>query len=124
MRPSNTGYSIVTGANSVSSALWATDIIRTSVQITIGSGDVVGTFRIQGSNDLASGKYPHLFTPTNWFTVGSAQTIVCSNSTSGSGIFVVPSFETSYEYLRIQFTDGSGAAAVGVVNVRFAAKGL
>lgn len=97
--------------------VWAMDLIRASFQILVSSGSCVGTFVIQASNDQAVGVPAAQFTPTNWVTVGSTASVVCS-TTASSKVFLLPSTEFAYEYLRIRYTDGSGAAALGVVQIR------
>lgn len=97
--------------------VWATDLVRASFQILVSSGSCVGTFVIQGSNDQSTGVPANQFTPTNWVTIGSTASVVCS-TTAASKAFLIPSTELSYEYIKIRFTDGSAASAIGVVQIR------
>ncbi len=120
MRPFNSQFltSGVTGSGSfsISSSIYADSIVRASFQFTVSSGSCVGTFQIQGSNDQAVGIPANQFTPTNWSTITSAS-VSCS-TTALSKVFMILPIETSYEYMRVQFTDGSAGAANGLVNGR------
>lgn len=127
MLPNN--IPIVTGgltgtASFTSSSVWISKVVRLSSQIVISSGSAVGSFRFDGSDDQApSGQQQAAFTPTNWNPIGSA-TVVVASTTAGARVFLIPSFETSYEYVRLVFVDGSAASAVGTFNVRIKSQGL
>lgn len=125
MRPSNS-LIISNGtsgtASYVSSVVWGWDIVRFSVQVTVGSGSVVGTFQMQGSNDIATGLPPNQFQPTNWNNIGTASVVASSSATALS--FLIVTTESSYEYLRLRYADSSAGAALGLFNARFKAMAL
>lgn len=126
MRPSNSLIisSGTAGTASVTSqAVWATDIIRACFQVVVSSGSMVGTFQLQASNDQSTGAPANQFVPTNWNVVGSASSVTGSSTATSKAFLSVP-VETCYEYLRVVYSDGSAAAAIGVFNVRLVAKGL
>lgn len=120
MRPSNSQFltnGIVGSASfSISSSIYSDCIVRASFQFTCASGSMAGTFQMQGSNDQAVGAPANQFTPTNWSTITSAS--VTASTTSTSRTFMILPIETSYEYLRVSFTDNSGGTANGLVNGR------
>lgn len=123
MRPNNSLIvnGVATNANFVSSTVFADCIVRASAQIVVSSGSCVGTFVWQGSND--QGFPSSVYQPTNWNTIGSTASIVCSTTPSAK-VFLLPLTEMSYEYIRIAFTDASAGSANGVVNVRMKSMGL
>ena len=126
MRASNSlviGGGVVGTASFISSCVWAQDIVRCSYHITVSSGTCVGTFTIQGSNDIPVGANYHQFTPTNWTSIGSSSTLVCS-ATASIKTFMIPSFESCYEYQRVQFTALNGGAGLGTVDIRMKALGI
>lgn len=120
MRPCNSQFlsNGVTGSASfsISSAIYSDCIVRASFQFTVGSGSVAGTFQMQGSNDQSIGIPANQFTPTNWSTITSASVVASSTSTART--FMILPIETSYEYMRVTFTDNSGGTANGLVNGR------
>lgn len=126
MRPSNS--LIVNGvSNSASfnsSVIWSNDIVRASYQVVVSSGSCVGSFRVQGSNDLATGLPPNQFNPTNWNNIGSSSIISCSVTATAQTSFLVPAFDTGYEYMRVSYVDASGGSANGLVSIRIKAMGL
>ncbi len=110
--------------NSVSMQIWANSILRASFQVNVSSGSLNGTFNVQASNDQCVGAMNAVnFQPTNWNTITSV-TVVCSNTVLGAGSFLISYFEISYEYLRVNYTAGSGGFALGLYNVRMVSKGL
>lgn len=124
MRPSNSlivnGVSCSNTFNS--NVVWATDIVRCSFQMTVSSGRCAGSFKLQGSNDFATGLPPNQFNPTNWNDIGS--TSVSCSSTATARSFLSPAVDIGYEYVRGVWSDASGGSADGVVSVRFVAKAL
>jgi hypothetical protein len=117
--------SVSNSASFSSGVVWANSILRASFQISVSSGSCAGTFVVQASNDQSYGLPANQFKPVNWNTIGSASTIVCSTTAVGSSsCFLIPYTETSYEYLKIVYTDLSGGTANGVVSVRMCSKGL
>ncbi len=120
MRPANsqflTGGITGSGSFSISSSIYSDCLVRASFQFTISSGSMLGTFQIQGSNDQAVGIPANQFTPTNWSTITSASVTASVSATSKT--FMILPIETSYEYMRVQFTDLSSGTANGLVNGR------
>jgi hypothetical protein len=125
MRPSNSLIAINNPSQtaSVSMTVWATDIVRCSLQVTVSSGSLNGTIQMQGSNDVPSGLPPSQYVPTNWNTITSA-TVVCSNTVQGAGTFMILPIETSYEYLRFSYTPGNSGNTNGTYVARLCAKAL
>jgi hypothetical protein len=109
--------SFTASANTNSIAQWATSIIRASFQFVV-VGTVNGSFQLQVSNDKASGVPPNQFQPSNWSNVGSSVAL------TSAGPYLIPETEMSYEYLRVVYTDASGATATGTITGRMASKGL
>lgn len=103
--------------NTTSFILWSYSIIRASVQISISSGTMNGTFALQGSNDKATGQYPNSFVPTNWNTVGGSTSIICSTTAAGASSFLLGPIEPCYEWLRLNYTAGNSGAALGLYSV-------
>lgn len=105
--------------SSTSGVIWANDIVRISALVTVGSGSLSGTFQLQASNDQAVGAFPNQFLPTNWVSLGSTSQVVASNTVQGSGVFLIPAVEVSYEYLRVQYTStSSGGSGAGLYSIR------
>lgn len=109
--------------SSTSSVVWSQNFVRCSIQVTIGSGTLNGTFVLQGSNDSATGQEPYQFLPSSWSAVGSSSQVVCS-ATSPGAIFLIPATEVAYEYLRLQYTAGNSGAALGLFSARIKSLGI
>lgn len=125
MRPSNSliaSNGLSGTASFVSSVVWGWDIVRFSVQVTVSSGSMVGTFQMQGSNDQAQGLPPNQFQPTNWNNIGTSSVVASSSATALS--FLIIATESSYEYLRLRYVDGSAGASLGLWNARLKAMAL
>ena len=128
MRPNNNpvnfgtiavpALTFVGNAGKTSIAMWATDILRASVQVVISGAVVNGTMQLQISNDIPVGANKNQFQPTNWSLIGSAVTL------TATGAYLIPYIETSYEYISLKFVDSSAGAATGVVSAIFCSKGL
>lgn len=98
--------------------IWASTLVRASVQVSVSSGSLNGTFSLQASNDQAVGVPPSQFQPTNWLTVGGSTSVICSSTVLGSGNFGFGPFESSFEYIRLNFSPGNANAALGTYNLR------
>lgn len=96
--------------------------IRTSFQVNCVNGDLNGTFTVQGSNDLATGRPANQFTPTYWNNIGSTQSVVCSFSAGTSAL--IPWFDTCYRYHRVVYVRGNGGNTVGSFSLRVESKNL
>lgn len=96
---------VLSSGTSFSNVMLSEQWIRTSFQITCGSGSLVGTFTVQGSNDKPVGTPPNQFSPTNWNNIGSSQQVVCSFSVGTCAL--IPYFDTCYHWHRIQFVAGN-----------------
>lgn len=130
MRPNNwqviVGGVAGTATSFASSSCWAMDIVRLSYQVVVSSGSVAGTFVVQGSNDKSYGQggVPvGQYIPTNWNTIGSSTTIICS-TTATSKVFLAPATEVCYEHVRFVFTDASAGSALGLFDIRAKTLGL
>lgn len=104
--------------NSTSMQVWTNQLIRGSIQVSISSGSLNGTFSLQGSNDQSFGAFPPQFQPTNWNVVGGSTSMICSTSVAGAGSFMFGPFESQFEYLRIAFVAGNTGASLGLYSVR------
>lgn len=125
MRPSNVNVwngTVGTSTLSVSSAIYAWDIVRASFQVSVSSGTFNGTFNVQFSNDIPVGVHPGKFQPTSWSNISSV-TVVASVSAT-TRVFAIQQVETSYNYMRVVFVDATGGAALGVPTVNMHAKAL
>lgn len=100
-------------ASVTSQAFWLLSTVKISGQAIVTAGPLVGTFTFQFSNDKAVGAPPNTFQPTNWNTIGSTTQMVNCSTTATIRSFLLPQFETSYEYGRVVYTDQSAAAALG-----------
>lgn len=118
MRPANIAplNAIPGNASKNSVAIWSDFMIRCTVQAEASAANV-GSVQLQGSNDFANGN-GNVFAPTNWSAIGSALTL------SGTTPVLGPIVETSYEYLRLVYTDASGGTASGTVTARIKSMGL
>ncbi len=107
----------VVNANLNSVAQWATDIVRASFEV-VATGNAAGSIQVRVSNDQAVGLPANQFQPTNWNLIGSAVTV------SGAGVYLIPLFESSYEYLELLYTDSSGGTSTGRISGRIKAMSL
>lgn len=130
MRPSNSQI-IVNGNTGTAISLnsvtvWAWDIVRCSVQIYVSSGSSVGSVQLQASNQKAVGLPPNQFIPTLWNNIGSGSSnqAISFCTTATSNVFMLQSIETSYEYLRVVYTDNSGGTAKGLIQANLKAFGV
>ncbi len=112
MRPSNTviinGPSTAASRNSI--AIPAAFIVRASFQVVTTGSATAGTLQAQFSNDI--------ITPTNWTNVGSPVTV------TGAAVWGIPAIETSYNFLRLIYTDTSTGAGNGVITARINSFGV
>lgn len=104
--------------SSASMAMWTQTMFRATLQVTVSSGTLNGTFALQASNDLATGTPPSQFLPTNWNTVGGSTSLICSTTAAGASSFMLGPIETNFEYIRVNFTTGNTGAANGIYSVR------
>lgn len=138
MRPSNelvtqtSSGSVITGTfttltgfpasvSSFSSNLWTAGVIRQSFQVSIASGTMWGSFVVQVSNDQAQGTPPAQFSPTNWNSLGTNSCTAIA--LAGPNSMLIPYFETSYEYTRVQFVSSSLLNS-GLYSIRVEQKAL
>lgn len=99
-------------ANASSSAINASQTFKASLQ-AVTTGTVVGTIKIQGSNDVPPSGVQYMgFTPTNWSDLGTA-----TNITTGGGTWLVAQQDICYMWLRAVFTFTSGTGTL-VVNIK------
>lgn len=127
MRPNNNdlnfgtiaapSLSVSTGANQSSTAQYATDIVRVSFQVVI-TGSVEGEIQVQASLDKPIGAPINQFQPTNWGNVGPAITA------NAAGVYIIPSLECGYSFIRLSFFDGSGGTSTGSLVARIESKSL
>lgn len=113
MRPNNNPVlTNVSASGTISSnAQWSDMIIRFSFQAVV-TGSASGTIIAQASNDFFVGAPPNQFKPTNWSNIGSSVTV------TNTGVYIIPEIESSYEYIRLTYTDTSGGTATGSISAR------
>lgn len=100
MRQNNYNVIGLQAAASINSIAVSTEnVLMCSVQFT-GTGTVVGTMKIQASNDNVYAPA----VPSNWSDIPSA-----TISVSAAGTFLIPKTELSYKYIRVVFTLSSGS---------------
>jgi len=85
--------------NQVSTAINCGQIYAASLQCSFSNSGISGTLNLQGSNDLTS--------PTNWSTVATA-------SVSASAVTMIPTTQTSYQFVRASWTASGGSGTITV----------
>lgn len=85
--------------NQVSPAINCGQIYAVSLQCSFSTSGISGTLTLQGSNDLN--------TPTNWSNVATA-------SVSNSAVTMIPTTQTSYQFVRATWTASAGTGTVTV----------
>lgn len=93
-------------------AIDARTLSRASAQCVVaGATSPVGTCKLQGSNDkLPLGGQQPAFTPTNWSDIPNATIAVNAN-----GVFLVPSTDIGYTWIRAVWVPTSGSLGTVVV---------
>lgn len=129
MRPNNNiinwgSYAVPATTATVAStrsslAQWANDIVRASFQVVI-TGSPNGGIKCQVSNDQAVGLPANQFQPINWNDNPDSPLI----QITAAGVYLIKSFECSYQYLRLVYVDASGGTATGNITGRMESKGL
>jgi hypothetical protein len=89
--------------NQVSTAINCGQIYAASLQCSFSNSGISGTLALQGSNDLTS----FLTIPTNWSTVATA-------SVSNSAVTMIPTTQTSYQFVRASWTASAGTGTITV----------
>ena len=87
----------------------ATSMYRCSVQLS-ASGALTGAASLQASND------DHDLRPTevkNWSVVPATTVPV-----SGAGVYLIPSTELSYVWVRVAFSASSGSAGTATADMK------
>lgn len=78
-------------------------IFSISAQL-VATGSAAGSFKIQVSDDSGPDSYTDTFVPTNWSDLSGA-----SVSVSGSGVYLIPKVDLSYNYIRFVYVStGTG----------------
>lgn len=85
--------------NQVSAELNCGQIYAASLQCFFSTSGISGTLALQGSNDLTS--------PTHWSTVATA-------SVSNSAVTMIPTTQTSYQFVRASWTASAGTGTITV----------
>lgn len=84
-------------------------LLKISAQVVM-TGNAAGTVKFQASNDFVQGvALGSGAVPTNWSDIAS-QTV----AVSAGGVFLIPQFELSYRWLRVQYVFASGTGTVTV----------
>lgn len=116
------------GASINGSPIMAGLLMRASAIITVsGAASLVGTLKLQGSNDnVANGQPPYSSPndPTNWAdipnellsVVAVASTAAVAVSVSAAGSVLLPAQDIAYKWIRAVWTYTSGSGTI-VVNV-------
>jgi hypothetical protein len=93
-----------TQTSQTSQAIDASSYIAASIVAIAAGGTITGTLVVQASNDLLN--------PTNWVAIPS-QTV----SVTGAGVFIIPKFDVSYQWLRIVYTKTTSAAGALITGI-------
>lgn len=105
-------FSAVAGSASANSAaLDANQLFNLSVQIII-TGDIVGSFKIQVSNDAVPTGANGVAVPTNWSDLSGTSTAV-----SSAGVYLIPKQDMCYRWFRIVYTRTSSTSGVITANI-------
>ncbi len=102
MRPScEVALNAVTGSASSPTAIPAQFLLSCSLQVA--STGLVGTAKLQFSNDKVQGSTQ----PTNWTDIPSATV-----SVTGAGVFGIPKTDLAYEWIQVVYTNSSGTGTL------------
>lgn len=122
---SGSAVGIATNANIIGIPQWSNGIVRASFQAVVTGSTATGTLQLQVSNDIPIGLPANQFVPTNWTNLGTSVAV------AAAGVFFVPAIasnvgyiETCYEYMRVNWTDGSSGANTGTVICRMKSDGF
>lgn len=91
--------------NETSGPIEAAFMLYASAQ-AITTSTAVGVLKFQASNDNSS--------PMNGDRVSHWSDISQSVAISGAGTYLIPKFDSCYQYLRLVYTSTSGAGAITV----------
>lgn len=108
-------FSASAATNHTSNAIDSNQLVNMTVQCIMSVTDVVGTVKLQGSNDSAGTAYDDIFQPTNWSDIPNASSTI----TAGVAPMIVVS-NLSCQWVRVVFTRSAGT---GTVVVKFSAAG-
>lgn len=78
------------------------------------TGNVLGNFKIQASDDPVTEGFP-----LNWSDVPNTSIAI-----NGTGIYFIPKFETAAQYHRLAFIDVSGGTSTGTIIANFFTHGF
>lgn len=83
-------------------------LVQASFQAVFGDTSAVGTFLIQGSNDVAPLQIssPSTFVVTNWTNIPNATAAI---SAGGSAMIVIP--QMAFRWIRAVYTSSSGGSS-------------
>lgn len=90
-------------------ALDASQVLYLSAQAVV-TGTSTGTLNIQASNDIVS--------PTHWSDIETLGTV----EIAGAGVYLIPSFQVGYRWVRSFFVKDNGDA--GTLTVRINTQGF
>lgn len=94
-----------------SSAISSKELLSCSLQAVV-TGTSTGTLKLQFSNDIVDPINPPQV-PTSWSDIPSATV-----SVSGAGVVLIPKTDLCYEFIRVAFVHGNGAAGHITANVK------
>lgn len=112
---------VLSSGTSYSNVMLSEQWIRSSFQMSCGSGSINGTFTVQVSNDFPVGTPPYQFSPANWNSIGTAS-VTCSLTGAAGICVIIPYFETCYKWHRVQFVPTTSAQ--GWYNIRVETRNL
>lgn len=110
MKPSNDLITASAGATFSTAAIPTKFVLYASVQSTFsGGGAPLGVLKVQASNDQ-----PSTGDPQNWSDIAGITVNI-----SADGVFFIPKFDLSYEWIRLVYTrtSGTGTASIRIKSI-------
>lgn len=112
----NINCQVLSGVDTASqngSQVDSNQLVSASFQAVFGDATAVGTFKIQGSNDISNDRYqPSQFTVGNWTDIPSATTSITAGA---SAIILIPNM--SFRWVRAVYVFTSGGSSTITVNM-------
>lgn len=83
------------------------------------TGTPTGTVKLQASNDPETNTTVPLDTPINWVDITGSDATV-----TAAGEVLWDAHDIAYNYVRVIYTDTSGATSLATANIIFNGKGI